>query len=199
MKINNISKLNLYGYKNIIVATNIRYDDKDIIYLSAQLNDEGKKDLSKLLEIRKLQGLPENSPDKDIFTLFYYSLPKTNKRFFGAKELYWGEELRDISDKYIPKVMSAEEYKKQEAIHLKIYTLLASLTKRMKNNNSIVYVDSDITKVYNTLKNNIFSIIKNKKSADTLASSGCLYKFPLQEIAGNFNKGIRITMERFFR
>ena len=190
------------GYKNILCAYNVPISKTQYAtYMSMQLNDDDEyKDLSEYLKVKKLQGFLSNQKNDDVLTLTYVMDFKNPSEhlFLDQKELYLGHELRTIEDKYIPKLMTKEKYEHEKKIHMKVYTLLASLTNRMQyekfDNEDINRVDV-IKRMFNTM----YAILKNEKDAFRLTEIACLKKVRFQDLALAFNKGIAETMAKFFR
>ena len=199
MKVNSITNQNFYGYKNVLTGNNISLGDKKISFVSMQLNDVGFEDLKKYLELRKMQGLPEGCIDEDILTFSYITGSKGNNMYLGntRKPMYWGEELVQLEEKFVPKLMSEAEFEKVKKAHMRAYTLLAQITERMMNDNSVKSEDKEMYKVYNSLVKSLSYILGTERIAFDVATVGRLVKFPYQKIAARFNKGINITMKNF--
>lgn len=199
--INNIS---FKGYTNIISANRLYLGGHETSFIALKLDDVGEKDLSKYKQIRHLQGFPEGLNNEDILTFFYLTDGRTEDLYFGNKSMCWGDQLSTARDKFIPKLMSKEKYKKMEDLHLKAYTLLASLTKRLANDN-FEKENKDITRVIKTLYDNLQRLKKgdylifDQKAAYELTSVGCLKRTKYQPLAQAFNQKIAKTMAQFFK
>ena len=198
MLTNNVS---FKGYKNVYCAFDVPIkDSKNVTYISMQLNDEGVSDLSEYRKLKKMQGDILNQKYGDVLTLTYIvdNKEKKDHLYFDNKEMYWGDELKLLQDKYVPKLMTNEKYKQEEALHMKAYTLLATLTKRLSKeafNNE----DGERVKVFEKMYNTLYGIIKNQQDAYNLTEIGCLKKVKFQDVALGFNNGITKTMAHFFR
>ena len=199
MKAGNI---NFKGFSNVLCTYGIPASDgKRVSLITMRLNDEdGHKDLTELRKILEMQGYPLGNENEDILTLTYVD-DKVNKRenmHFNKKIMYWGDELRQIEEKYIPKLMTEEKYQREKALHMKVYTLLASLTSRMSNA-AFDGQDEGMPMVIKNMFKTLESILEDSKSAFYITQNACLKQFKFQQIAAAFNKGICRTMEHFFR
>ena len=192
------------GYSNIISAFKVPVGVLKTSYIAMKLDDTDEPDLTKLREIRKIQGYPDNLPNEDILTVIHISDERNEALYFGGKLMFWGEHLNEICDKYVPEFMSEPRYKKLEKVHMKAYTLLASLTKRMTVD-KFENEDSDIKRVISVLNQNLSNLkhkayyIFDDRDAFELTSVGCLKTFKFQPIAKKFNKKIASTMAAFFK
>ena len=131
MKITQTSQ-NFYGYKNII-SDEISSRNGMMTFFAAQLNDEGHPDLSEFKKLKRLLKQSEDLINNDVFCATYtHSQGNKPNLFIGNQVLFWGNELRWLKDNR-PKAMPLKDYKEMETTHLKAYTLLANLTKRITN------------------------------------------------------------------
>lgn len=196
--------INFKGYSNVISVEKVPLGNIETSYLAFKLDDNGEKDLSKLREIRKLQRYPENYKNDDILTLIYVTDYKTDEIYFSENRMCWGEQLNIVRDEYVPQFINSEEYERIESAHIKAYSLLASLTKRMKYD-KFENEDSNIKRVIETIYRNLQLIggknyrIFGQKAAFELTSLGCLKQFKFQSLASKFNKKIAQTMIEFFK
>lgn len=193
------------GYTNIVSAQNIPWGNSKVSYIAAKLDDNGEKDLTQFREIRKLQGYPEGLQNDDIVTIIHVADPRSETFYYSSKPMCWGEQLKIVEKEYIPQLLSKIQFKHLEKAHLKAYTLLASLTKRMYDD-KFENEDSDIKRVIQTLYNNFCSIreratypLFSDSEAFELTSVGCLKKTKFQPLARIFNKKIAQTMTEYFR
>lgn len=199
---NNVS---FKGYTNVISARNVQLGDKLINYIAMKLDDNGEKDLTKLREIRKLQGCPDNLPNNDILTFIHVDDTYAESIYFSDKGMCWGEHLKVVEEEFVPKFLSKATYKRIETAHLKAYTLLASLTRRMAND-KFENEDTDIKRVIQTTFTNLKNIKKrasyrvfSDQEAFELTSVGCLKQTKFQPLAEIFNNKIARTMKAFFK
>lgn len=198
-------KISFKGYTNIVSAQNIPWGNTNISYIAAKLDDNNEKDLLTFREIRKLQGYPEGLANDDIITIVHVSEPKTDTFYYSGKAMCWGEQLKIVEEEYIPQLLSRNQFKLLEKAHLKAYTLLASLTKRMSYD-KFENENSDIKRVVQTLYND-FRAIKERATyrlfsdadAFELTSAGCLKKTKFQPLAAKFNEIIMQTMTAYFK
>ena len=192
------------GYSNIVSAQKVNIGPLETSYIAFKLDDNGEKDLSKLREIRKLQKYPANYKNDDILTLIHVTDKKYEDLYFSENLMCWGEQLKVVKDAYVPHPVKKEEFKIIEQAHLKAYTLLASLTKRMAQD-KFENEDADIKRVIQTLYKNLQIIgrkdlrVFDRDEAFELTSVGCLKISKYQSLAAKFNKKIASTMIAYFR
>ena len=196
---NNIS---FQGYNNVMYAFDSNNsNDKYVASMSLQLNNEdGFNDLLEYKKLREMNDSIANPTRDDILTLTYIIDKKQNKEqlFLNSKEMYWGDELRALGEKFVPKLLSQVNYKREEAVHMKAYTLIASLTKRLAyaqfdNENG------DKGMVIQGMFNSLYKLFQNQHDAFRLTELACSKKYKFQGFAEGLNKGIVRTMNLFFR
>ena len=192
------------GYTNVLAIQKVPVDDMVTSYIAVKLNDEGENDLTKFREIRKLQGLRQNPENDDILTMIHVANNYSEDIYFCDKSLCWGEQLNIAREKYIPQIISESKFKDLESLHLKIYTLLASLTKRMTND-KFENEDGDMIRVIKTLLINLqklnryeFNLFSTKEAME-LTVMGCKKMYRFQSLAAKFNKKIMQTMTAYFK
>lgn len=181
------------GYKNII-TNDMQFDrDSRMAFISMQLNDEGTPDLTEFKKVKEMSFLHD---DSDVFTMMYGKFKNMpEKLFFNDKSLYLGDELsylhEECGDTY--------NYKREENASMKAYTLMASLTKRMKANSQCI-VDGDFGKVFQSLLM-FFSDSLHKNPMETYeVLQHCIRNGePLNKTASFFNDFININMKKFFK
>lgn len=201
--INNVS---FKGYSNIISAHNLPAEGFYTTYIAMKLDDEGgHNDLSTYKKIRKLMQYQDGLANEDILTFAYVTDNETSEDFFiGEKGICTGEQLEYAREKFVPSLFSKERYSTLEKTHLKIYTFLADLTKRLANE-KFENQDENMQRVIKVLFSNLQKINKlgfrlfDGKEAFEFTSVGCLKHFKFQKIAWKFNRKIAETMTEFFR
>ena len=200
MKTSINSNLNFNGFSNIVALSRSQVGNKYISYISAKLDNKGEPDLDRYQKIREQQGLLANKETDNVATFVYVLDKDQNKEtlYFHEKPMFWGDELKALGEEYVPKLMSAENYKNEENIHMKVYTLLASLTKRMSNmkfNNEDASLKDVLERLYKSLNH----IISDQREAMDLLRCGCLKLDPFQYLASDFNRAVVHTMKQFFK
>lgn len=201
MNIQKIQNIGFKGFTNIIALHNAPIDDKYISFISAKLDNNGNADLDWLQDICKMKNLQAESNDnKDVLTLVYTYDTTKNKDslYFQDKLLYWGDELREFSEKQTNKMMSDEDYKSIQKFHMKAYTFLANITERMSYsefNNE----DEKMARVIRNLYSSLFKAVKCEQGAFYLLRAGCMKINHFKKVSGDFHKVIIDTMEKFFR
>lgn len=188
---------NFYGCKNII-ADDIRTNDRMITFIAAQLNDEGKPDLSEYRKLKTLLELPEEKVNNDSISILYTYI-KGNKPsiFVDNQVLFWGGELKWLKENR-PKAMPIEDYTQIEKTNLKAYSLLASITKRIMNGN-MPPNDIGIKNVINSFMLTMTDLTKNGDAAFDVIQHAFMSKIRHEDIAENLNKTIMKTMQKFFK
>lgn len=188
---------NFYGYKNVL-STEIVGRNSELSFITAQLNDEGSPDLTEFKKAKKLLEQPIEEINSDVITILYTrSNNEKPNLFINNRVLFWGDELRWLKDNQ-PKAMSDKEYKSIEDAHMKIYTLFASLTKRMMNND-LCNSDSEIDKVVRGFMRNMTSFVKDDDASFELLQHAYSSKIPLKQTAARFNQIFMNTMMKFFK
>ena len=198
---NNIS---FTGYKNIIATANSKAGKDNVVtYIAMQLNNEGKQDLFEYQKLQKMQNYVDDKNDILLLTHILDLKSMTENIYLGLKNMFLGNELRLIEENFVPEKISQEMYEKEKSLHMKAYTLLASLTKRIKDEKFNLQ-DENIAKVIKYLHSTLYDIKKNGiplfdfNQSFRLTELGCLGVFKFQDIARSFNNGITHTMDKFF-
>ena len=200
-----MNNIGFKGYTNIISLHNVSANGFYTTYFAMKLDNEGgHDDLSKYKNIRKSMGYPEGLVNEDILTFTYIRDNFSEDFFLGEKGICTGEQLEFAREKFVPSLFSKEKFADMEKTHMKIYTFLADLTKRMINSN-FENEDENIKRVVKTLFLNLQKmhrggfLLFDKKDASELTFIGCLKQFKYQKIAWKFNRKIAETMREYFR
>ena len=199
---NNIS---FKGFSNIISAYNVSTGGLNTSYIAMKLDDKGgSNDLAKYKQLRKELHYSQGLPNEDVLTLIHVTDGATEDLFIADRGLCLGEQLLYARDKFVPRIFSLKKYKEMEALHLKIYTFLADITKRLSNE-KFENEDENIKGVINAIFTNLQKISKvgyalfDQSEAFELTSVGALKQDKFQKTARRFNKKIAETMTEFFR
>lgn len=188
------NKQNFKGYKNII-ANDVNFANMSIGMISAQLNDEGEKDLSKLKEIRTLQELPNEEIINDTFSCIYARNGKKGYIFFDDKNMYNSAQLLHLENS-----MPEKDFKFVEKLHMKAYSMLAGLTSRMMNDKEELKQDEKWGDVFQKAYYNLAQVFGDEEhSLRFVIDAEERHEISYQEIAAKINKRILKTMENFFR
>ncbi len=196
MKIMNVSdsrNIRFGGYKNII-SNNISSENRQLMFMAMQLNDSDKKDLLELTKLSRMSDEFSNSFNTGVFDCFYLNKANEGDMFFiNGRPIATGEVLKELVN-----LMPYEDYKKEENISMKAFTLLASITKRIMYNN-LYTTDSGIKSVFKGAHEDLTNIISNSKVALDIIQRGCLKNEKPDIISSNLNKFITRTMGIFFK
>ena len=117
MRINSVASNAFTGYKNIVSSTVV--DENRICYMAMELNNDCEKDLDKWIEIQK-DLLKIKEPSK--YLIFNTSLRPPNGHSYEARS------FQAIGPNEFVLNLNVQ---KQLPLTLKAYTFLASLTKRI--------------------------------------------------------------------
>ena len=199
-----MDKLSFKGYSNILSAYKVPVGGYTTSYLAMKLDDEGKKDLTKYKQLRKEMGYSQGLMNEDILIITHLTDGLTEDVYLGEKGICTGEQLLYAKEKFVPRFFDQKKYKEIESTHLKIYTFLADLTKRLSNE-KFENEDSNVKEVIKTVYKNFQKIRKagfvlfDKLEAFNLTSVGALKQDKFEKTARSFNKKIVETMTEFFR
>lgn len=186
-----------YGCRNII-SDDIRTHDRMVTFISAQLNDEEKADLAEYKKLKTMLELPTERVNNDSISMIYTHIEGQNPNLFIDNQvLFWGGELRWLKENR-PKAMSLQEYQNIEATHMKAYTLLASITKRIMYGN-LPPSDSGINNVIKSFMSVMNRFANSKEASFEILQHSFMSKMPPEYIAENFNNLIVKTMNKFLR
>lgn len=208
MKINRINintyNKNFKGYTNVYGSNMYITDGSRFNFISMQLNNDKKEDLKEYINIRRMMNVPKEEADIPLLTFsnFFDSLnekkPKKECLYLNDKYIYSGEELaqRQTNDgKTIPSYL----YKQEEKIHLRLYTFLADLTKRIMQDS---YFERN--ELINALRlHNFMSFARFVPNIELpLKLEHVAFEnnvVPYQKVAEGLNEKIASTMKDFFR
>ncbi len=180
MKANSIN-LNFKGYKNPIVSKRVLDNGNDLTYLALQLTDEGQPDLTKWRTVQKELGV---SDVKDTIMLMSHKNPFFDGLFLNGDVMPGSKDLK----KMMP-------YGGDTA-WIKMYTLLAGITKRISNSSSFQR-DGNYKNVFQFLIDS-FNKVTDKRASIIIAQEG-LENRNFQETAAHLNKKIDVVMRHYFR
>lgn len=197
MKISNISIPIFKGYKNVL-ANDLNEQGFRLSYLAMQLDDDGEKDLSAWKDIQKLCSKKHSCINDDVISVIYTKTPRDHDfLFLGEKALPFGEELAYSRDMFTGTPFESE-YRKDEQITLKSYTLLASLTRRLMHN-AMADLDSKYNNVALTFHYTLSNLLNGKDAkAQEIIAYG-IKNAKSDWVAEFFNRGIQNTMKQFFK
>lgn len=207
------TNINFKGYENVLAAIYTHPNGDKFAHISMQLNDSnGYNDATKYKELLKLQGYDSTLRNSDIITLSYYMSAKNKQHciFLGDRQLFTGEELKRVSK---TSNISTFEYQQEEKLHLKAYTILASITKRLGQEplkatpklNMVMENTESLkeTPKLNMVRENMFRILckitGNQFFANDMLMSACKDKNQYGIAAKMFNRAIVQTMAAFFK
>ena len=197
-------KINLYnpsftGYGNIF-ADEIKYQKHRTLTLSMQVDNSGDRDLDNYKKLKSLIWLSKKEINNDTLTILYSKIDKENHFIFlNNKRLLWGEELLNLSES-LKKSFQVERYKELENAHLKAYTFLANITRKIANGKPNMFLDENYYRTLLYTKDNLTSIFSNEEVSLDILRHG-LYTDPaeIKTVANSLNHKIAVTMTKFFR
>lgn len=177
----NFNNVNFKGYKNPIVEKMALDKEYAFAYIATQLDNEGSADLDKWHSIQREQGV--RFP-KDTMTLMYKRLGSNEYLLLNDKKIPLLNDLKEIKSK------------SEESTAMKIYTLLAKITREMIQNKSH-RKDREYYLVFQDLFSSLVNM-SNLHLASQVAPHG-VDNFNYAEVAAFFNKGITKTMMKYFK
>lgn len=184
MKIDNTTSPNFNGYKNILANRIIRPNGEKITYMSMQLDNIGKKDLELWQILQK--NLMDRNFTTDVVTFNMFEQGDDNVIGFSSTLM----DLEEVKP-------STEE----ENIIIKAFTLLASLTDRIKSDFNLKQDENYRPMAYETKADltEVFLGEKQRSAELDRAVWGAFYaQTPPQEIAADINNKIHEKMMAYF-
>lgn len=201
------NNVNFKGYRNTLCSYNILTGNKLTTFIATQLDDnDGFKDLSNFKQLQAIQNPYADETASDVLSYYLIKDLKTGLgySYLNNKSLYNGDELLDFENNYNSGLITESKFNQEKKFHMKAYTLLASLTKRMKNadfdisDNGILHTAEGLYRTLSSLKLNN-RLIYNSQQAFDIVSIGCFKTIKLKVLAEAINIGISGTMEHFFK
>ena len=134
-----MNKISFKGYENVYAGTVVNPDiNSKLTVLSVKLNDnDGYADLSEFKKLKELAAPGHYLSRSDVMTFIHQSTPLEDTIYVGDKMYLTGTELKTLGQCGIPQMLSKQEFADVEKEHLKLFTLITSLTKRMKNSDQV--------------------------------------------------------------
>lgn len=197
--INNISNRTFKGYQNVFGNYT---QDADAIsgVLTIQLNNNDTNDLEVYKSIK--EGLPNGAySGSDILTLSYFknkNIPNGSLLINNCKMLN-GEKIKYIQENYQNYFKDYNDFLEQRTFLMKCNSFIANLTKRIANDNKLIY-DSNLGYV-SAIAHKIFGgIIGDNENAFNYIKDGLINKREhTQKIALKFNQAISDNLAPFFK
>lgn len=184
MQINNTTSTSFNGYKNVLANRIIRPNGEKITYMSMQLDNLGKKDLANWEMLQ--ERLMGRNCLSDVVT--FNLMEQGDDNIIG-----FSNELLDLD--------SIEEGTEEENLFMKAFTLLASLTNRIKNDYNLIQDENYRPMAYETKADLADVLLNSKQNSAELdrAVYGAYYaKYSPQEIAEDINGKIHNKMMDYF-
>ena len=186
--------MNFRGYRNIIANEWTNDVGSHAIFFSMQLNNEGKNDLNEYHKLIELcPEFKKHGGADDIVNILYTSHSKNKRLFFNLVPIPWGNELKNyMADE------SPEKYKQIETAALKVYTLLASITRSLMHNGSCIN-DQNIINVFLHMKNLMLKNGWSQQEALQFFYESTTKEVSFNKLAWTINNKIQKTMTHFFK
>ncbi len=196
MKINQVNQ-NFKGISNPLSITTKIYDS-DAYILSAQIDNIGTRDLDKFKEIKQRLNYHNNEINCDVLTILAADKGDNCEYIYmNGKPLLLGSDLKSLSKKNVAGA-EKEAYKAEERAHIKFYTFIADLTKRMTEIKSLP-VDEDKIHVAREMFAHLYEVFSHTNVAHTLVQTSILRNYPFQPNAYKINQFVQRTMQTFFK
>lgn len=181
MKINKTNAVNFHGYKNVM-STTVTSPQKDFAFscMGMQLDNVNKNDLKIWQEIQKNLLKREELDDIIVF-----------------KAMKINDETKFLIDKFILEPQNIKNLKTEKEV-LKTFTLISSLTKRIKNE----YFTPEDRNLYVTLvevMKDIAKTIKDEESVFIMSKQMAYKEIPHQQTADFFHSNIQKKMIKYFK
>lgn len=199
MKINSYNP-NFTGYTNIFAGDIKGQAPQRTLTLSVLLDNRGTRDLARYKELKDFAGMTDSKYNNEVLTVFYSRINKDNHfLFMNDKRLLWGEELKNISE-CLENSFQQQNYKELEKIHIKIYTFLADITRRIFEGNSGKFLDNNLYRTLIYTERNLTNVLSNHETTIDIIRHG-LYteEADVPKIAKSLNHKIAVTMTKFFK
>ena len=193
MKISPITNITFSGYKNVVTHA-LNEPRFDLMYIGMQLDNEGGyRDLDTYNELKRL--ITDKTPfNDDILTITYLRYGDMPHKFlYNEYELSSDKNLNYLRTKLPP-----ESFKEYEKSTMRIYTHLASLTRRLRAD-FIPETDSQgIALVLARFLNTTMSFMSYKED-DVLRfiNNTLRSKTPPQLVADTLNRKIKKMMKNY--
>jgi len=208
MKINPI-KTNFKGISNPL-STNLKAEDGEVCILSAKIDNIDKKDFDYFKEIKQRLNYHNDEVQTDVITITTIDMKdKDNKHIFvNGKPILLGSDLKSLGEKLTSEA-EKKAYKAEETAHLKLYTFIADITKRMMNMdppqptekaeliNSWI-IDTDKNHVVQEMYAHLYEIVTPSTKAQEIVQKAILDNEPFQPNAYKINEFVQKTMNIFF-
>lgn len=197
MKIQNITQhQNFRGYKNFFCG-DTHNDIARFSFISAQLDNNGTRDLDKLIEIKKSMAAINAeciNTAADVFTLTYTNAPFLGENIHLDMTLLPAGEDLEVMDILKP---YDKFNKKYFDFAMKAYTFMADITRKMQEN-PLYNSDANLKKVFMStiaVFDNFFG--NDKALSEKFLTQATNTNLEYSHIARNLNAVINETMKKF--
>lgn len=195
MKVNSInSYTNFKGYSDVIGTGILLEDGSYMECISAILNDEGEKDLTKFHQLQKLNG----DLREDCLTFFRCVDAKGKEAaFLNDIAMYTGDELLKLENR-VGKDVTKDEFAHVQGIQMKAYTFLTNFMERLSNENNCIYI-KDVNKIMAKTTQILLKYTHNVNLSSYIALTAREGSVPFQPIARNIYNALKDNMVKFFK
>lgn len=192
MKINS-SNINFNGFRNVIT-----YDASspllETYLLVAQLNNEGKDDLSAFRKLGELDSISGIKTDDDILVSLYMKAKNFEKFSLNGAFLPCCDDLHKLKECVEPK-----GFARGEAATMKGFSFICDLTNRIRNAGLISNDESfAFIHVIEKALQHLELFFKNKGVAYSLLEAALLTNKKPDKVAEKINTAIAKSMSRYF-
>lgn len=199
MKISD-SKTTFTGYSDALALQSKNGNNSHLI-LSMQLNDQdGHEDLTTFRRLKQQLGIfTDEYVNNDTITITYSENKPLRISIFDVDNvaLLSGDELLKAEQSKI--TFENATYEKVKNFHMKAYTFLAGITKRLASENDLKMTDNGLNKVMQNVHLNLSEKYKDVVAAANKAVFLESERKHVQPVAHAINEIIKHTMEVFFR
>ena len=200
MKITKISP-NFTGYSNILASGIMSQQDgrpEVHHFFTMQLDDVGTPDLKEFKELKKMYGVYGAEADSPFLTVLFSDIGTNKVKYYlDSMRIRSGAALKKLEEKSIA-TGDLESFARTKTFHMRAYDFLASITRRMMNDNFGVRRNEFFPYVCNSAQNTLSRIMQSDRNATQfmyVALNG--ENIPFQVISKNINEKIVKTMKIF--
>ena len=195
MRISNNCNTTFTGYKNILSADNMNSGCR-LTVLAGELDNKGTQDLAEYHKLGRLAARFDIEPKDKNFVLMHLSAPSGASMSLNNTVLYTGRHLKELRT-----IVPDDIFKPQEAAALKAYTLFASITRRLGENNKAIVRDNGMAEV----AGHVYSVLTKYTNSPEKALLIIRTLFsdinnivPVSDVAKVFNKHIAESLKHYF-
>ena len=182
------------------ISNRVKAQNGHFHVLSVQIDNIDTKDLDRYRDIKQRLNFHPKDVEGDVLTITQIEMDNgVNQLFINDKPVLLGSELRELSEHEFKTEAEKQAYKAEESAHIKLYTFIADITKRMTNLKKLL-IDEDMHHVAQDTFINLSVIFNNNdRFAHNIVYESLLHPKPFQDHAYQINKFVQKSMKIFFK